>query len=386
MKVRPFNWLACSFFGYFCAYGVFVPFFPSWLKSQAYTEETIGILLAFAYVFRFIGGIIFANRIKQPSQLLNSLRGLSWASVVLAGFIAFSAQHFWLLFIALALFSMVNSAGIPLTDTLAATWQQQVKLDYGKARLIGSAAFVVGVTLFGNLIGLLGEQHTLWILIGLLVVYALLQTPSPQPEPLDEYSDTAKKAVSFSNLLSNRTTLRLLFAAALIQGSHAGYYAYSVLYWTELGISVKTTSLLWGLAVSSEILLFFFSGRLLKNIKISTLFYITAITAVIRWGVFSINNELWLFIVLQTLHSITFAMMHYAMMRYISTQPQYAMAKLQSLYNGLVNCVGIAAMTALAGMLYPISGQMVFVTMMIVAAIALLLIPRKIASSLEPVA
>ena len=281
---------------------------------------------------------------------------------------------------------MVNSAGIPLTDTLAVTWQQQVKLDYGKARLIGSAAFVVGVTLFGNLIGLLGEQHTLWILIGLLVVYALLQTPSPQPEPLDEYSDTSKKAVSFSNLLSNRTTLRLLFAAALIQGSHAGYYAYSVLYWTELGISVKTTSLLWGLAVSSEILLFFFSGRLLKNIKISTLFYITAITAVIRWGVFSINNELWLFIILQTLHSITFAMMHYAMMRYISTQPQYAMAKLQSLYNGLVNCVGIAAMTALAGMLYPISGQMVFVTMMIVAAIALLLIPRKIASSLEPVA
>jgi len=57
MLVRPFTWLALSFFGYYCAYGVFIPFFPVWLKSQQYGEELIGMVLASAYVFRFVGGL-----------------------------------------------------------------------------------------------------------------------------------------------------------------------------------------------------------------------------------------------------------------------------------------------------------------------------------------
>lgn len=66
MKISAFNWLALSFFGYFCAYGVFVPFFPVWLKSQAYGEELIGLVIASSYVFRFIGGIFFSSLVKKP--------------------------------------------------------------------------------------------------------------------------------------------------------------------------------------------------------------------------------------------------------------------------------------------------------------------------------
>ncbi len=46
MQVRPFTWLTLSFFGYYCAYGVFLPLFPAWLKTQSYSEESIGLLLA----------------------------------------------------------------------------------------------------------------------------------------------------------------------------------------------------------------------------------------------------------------------------------------------------------------------------------------------------
>ena len=57
--------------------------------------------------------------------------------------IGLMSHNFWLLFIGLALYSMVNAAGMPIGDSLASTWQQQIHLDYGKARLIGSFAFVV---------------------------------------------------------------------------------------------------------------------------------------------------------------------------------------------------------------------------------------------------
>ena len=48
MQVRPFYWLALSFLGYYCAYGVFLPFFPAWLKSQQYGEEMIGLVIGSA--------------------------------------------------------------------------------------------------------------------------------------------------------------------------------------------------------------------------------------------------------------------------------------------------------------------------------------------------
>ena len=49
MQVRPFTWLALSFLGYYCAYGVFLPLFPAWLKTQSYSEESIGLLLVPTY-------------------------------------------------------------------------------------------------------------------------------------------------------------------------------------------------------------------------------------------------------------------------------------------------------------------------------------------------
>ena len=63
MQVRPFTWLTLSFFGYYCAYGVFLPLFPAWLKTQSYSEESIGLLLACGYIFRFSGSILFSGLI-----------------------------------------------------------------------------------------------------------------------------------------------------------------------------------------------------------------------------------------------------------------------------------------------------------------------------------
>lgn len=378
MSVRPFTWLAFSFFGYFCAYGIFVPFFPVWLKSQSYGEELIGLVLAASYLFRFIGGIYFSSLVKKAAQLPVALRLFAWISVALIFIMGIAAQHFWLLFSAIALFAMVNSAGIPLTDTLAATWQQQIHLDYGKARLIGSAAFVVGVSVFGNMIEFIGESNIIWLLCALTLLYALLQMAIPSIPPLDRHESAVGNAVNLLGLLKNRTTLRLLIAVSCIHGSHAVYYGYSVLYWTSLGMTVQTTGLLWGLSVASEMLLFFFSGKLFKHWKVSSLFYLSAVAATIRWLGFASSDALWLILILQTFHSLTFAVSHYALVRYISTQPQTAIPKLQGLYNGFASCAAIALFTGVGGLLYPFSPAVAFLSMAAVSALALFITPRKV--------
>ena len=378
MSVRPFTWLALSFFGYYCAYGVFMPFFPVWLKSQHYGEELIGMVLASAYVFRFVGGLFFSGLIKRASQLINSLRLLALASALIMAGLSFAAESFWLLFGAIGLFAMVNSAGMPITDSLASTWQRQIQLDYGKARLIGSMAFVVGVTLFGNVIGFFGEQNIVWILTALLLVYSMMQCVTPTIPPQDEPSEQATAEVRYWDLLKNNTTLRVLIASSLIQGSHAAYYVYSVLYWTSLGIPVSQTSLLWGVAVVAEILLFFFSRRLLQNWKVTTIFYLATFACIVRWLGLAAANAIWLIAILQLLHSLTYAVAHYGMVRYITTQPQAHISKLQALYNGFSNSAMVAILTALSGVIYPYSPAFTFILMAIVVAPAFVVTPRKV--------
>ncbi|WP_109058852.1 3-phenylpropionate MFS transporter [Aggregatibacter aphrophilus] len=378
MSVRPFTWLALSFFGYYCAYGVFMPFFPVWLKSQHYGEELIGMVLASAYVFRFVGGLFFSGLIKRASQLINSLRLLALASALIMAGLSFATESFWLLFGAIGLFAMVNSAGMPITDSLASTWQRQIQLDYGKARLIGSMAFVVGVTLFGNVIGFFGEQNIVWILTALLLVYSMMQCVTPTIPPQDEPSEQATAEVRYWDLLKNNTTLRVLIASSLIQGSHAAYYVYSVLYWTSLDIPVSQTSLLWGVAVVAEILLFFFSRRLLQNWKVTTIFYLATFACIVRWLGLATANTIWLIAILQLLHSLTYAVAHYGMVRYITTQPQAHISKLQALYNGFSNSAMVAILTALSGVIYPYSPAFTFILMAMVVAPAFVVTPRKV--------
>ena len=85
MQVRPFYWLALSFLGYYCAYGVFLPFFPAWLKSQQYGEEMIGLVIGSAYIFRFAGGLFFSSLIKKANHIISSLRLLALASAIIYG-------------------------------------------------------------------------------------------------------------------------------------------------------------------------------------------------------------------------------------------------------------------------------------------------------------
>ena len=333
MKTSAFTWIAFSFFGYYCAYAVFVPFFPAWLKSHAYTEETIGLIIASSYLFRFVGGLLFSSFITHASRLINALRYLAWGGLVLVLVMGFVVENVWLLFIALAIFSMLNAAGMPITDTLASTWQRQIHLDYGKSRLIGSAAFALSVTVFGYLIGWWGEEKTLWILTALYLFYALIQMLRPSPPPQDEAENAVTPQIRFAQLLHNKETLRLFIGISLIQGSHAAYYTYSVIYWTSQGIALSTTSILWGLGVGAEILLFFFSTRLFKHWTVSRLLYCSAIAAVIRWLILGSVDNITFIVLSQLMHSLTYAMGHYAMIRYITTQPQSHIAKLQGLYN-----------------------------------------------------
>lgn len=378
IKPSPFQWSSFNFFGFYCAYGVLLPFLPVWLNYHGYDTELIGLIIALGYLFRFAGGMIFSKWVRQPRQLIPLNRFLTWASIAVLFAVIGSAGSIWLLLPAIALFHIFNGGAMPIGDTIASTWQQQIGLDYGKSRLFGSIAFVVGSVSTGYFIGWLGESAIIGIIIGWLVMLGLGISVNPRQSFADKpTTEAARDTSSYWQLLKQPTTFKMLAAMSLIQASHAAYYAYSTIYWQSAGITTQQASLLWGLAVSAEIVFFFFSKKAFKAWKIQHLIVISALASMLRWTLLASTTDFAILAGMQLLHALTYGMGHYAMIRYISAQPVEQIAKLQALYFGLASCVVMALFTFIAGIVYQSSPTMSFWLMVVFALPAIFIVPKR---------
>lgn len=102
-------------------------------------------------VARFLGSLLIAPRVSDPSRLIFALRVLALLTLLFAVAFWAGAHVAWLMLVMIG-FNLFFSPLVPLTDALANTWQKQFPLDYGKVRLWGSVAFVIGSALTGKLV------------------------------------------------------------------------------------------------------------------------------------------------------------------------------------------------------------------------------------------
>ncbi|MGL4930207.1 MAG: 3-phenylpropionate MFS transporter [Plesiomonas sp.] len=369
-------WLGVYFFTYFLTYGIYLPFWSLWLSGTGQSAENIGLLLGVGLTARFIGNLFITPRVKHAGLLIHALRLLGGLSLVSAAGFLVGQQYVGWLFIIMVLFNLMNGPLIPLGDALANTWQRQIGLDYGRARLWGSFAFITGSTLVGWLISYTDYHAALWgLLVGLVVMnLCWWQTPATLPA---EKVTKQQQSVSFTDVLRSSDVVKFLLCVTLLQGSHAAYYAFSTLYWQELGYSTTIISMLWSVGVIAEIAVFAFSGRFFDSWSIRRILLLCAVCVFVRWGLLAEVEILPGLIVIQLMHGMTFALCHVASIRFIREQPESHTIRLQAIYAALVTGGGIAVMTVVSGYLYTYLGSNVFWCMALLAIPAILLSPSR---------
>jgi PPP family 3-phenylpropionic acid transporter len=167
---------------------------------------------------------------------------------------------------------------------------------------------------------------------------------------------------------------RVLFIAALVEGSHALHDAFSVIRWQAAGIDLSIVGLLWSESVLSEVVVFLVIGpRLVRLFGPGGACALAAGAGVIRWTVVAFTTSPLLLGSVQPLHGLTFALLHLACMRLIvQVVPIRLAATAQSIYGTL--CVGLATalLTLASGLLYERMGGNAFLVM---AALCLLALP-----------
>ena len=151
-----------------------------------------------------------------------------------------------------------------------------------------------------------------------------------------------------------------------------------MIYWRAAGIAPQQVSGLWSVAVVAEIVLFFFSRRLLGGAEVVRLMQVSAVLTAGRWLLMAATVNPWLLLMVQLMHAAGFSLSHFTMVRFIVGQPEKDMAKLQALYIGLASCVVVAVLTLLAGGLYKLQPSWAFAAMSVFAFAALWLLPRRV--------
>jgi PPP family 3-phenylpropionic acid transporter len=334
------------------------------------------MLLGAGLVSRFLGSLLIAPRVSDPSRLISSLRILALLTLLFALAFWIGHQVAWLMVIIVG-FNLFFSPLVPLTDALANTWQKQITMDYGRVRLWGSIAFVIGSALTGKLVSLYDYRMILVMLsVGIAsMLLGMLLKPSVQPQGNPASRKRPAGGLAYAGAAKLALPRLRLFAA----GAHAAYYGFSAIYWQEAGYSASAVGYLWSLGVVAEVVIFALSKKVFRRFSARDLLLLSAVCGLIRWTLMGWTTALPWLIVAQILHCGTFTVCHLAAMRYIAARQGSEVIRLQAVYSAVAMGGSIAVMTVFAGFLYQHLHQGVFWVMALVALPALVVRPKAVA-------
>ncbi|EGQ9292251.1 3-phenylpropionate MFS transporter [Vibrio vulnificus] len=383
-KPSPYGWISQYFLGFFFAYGVYLPFWSLWFKEQGVSSTDIGLLVGIGLATRCVANMVITPRIHKAEHIMPALRWLSFAALIFVGFHFFTGGSFWLMALATVLFNLCCGPVVPLSDALANYYARLKMLDYGRTRLWGSIAFIVGSTVVGYLISLYGTDMILYTALAGVFVSLLLSMRSANVMPVTR-SEHHSERPKLTQLLTDGPVVKFLLLAALIQGSHAAYYSFSAIYWQQAGHSEEIIGYLWSLGVVSEVAVFALSKRLFAGWSLRALFVAASIGVMLRWGITASTTLLLGLVLVQLLHGVTFAMAHIAAIQYIQNSEEHKMVALQALYNALPLGAFIAAMTAFSGWGFEHWGANVFWVMAAMGLVALFIKVAPVTSQVQDI-
>ena len=288
-----------------------------------------------------------------------------------------SIHGFWPILAVTLVFFAVWSPIMPLGESLTMLGARTGAIDYGRVRLWGSLSFIAAAVLAGRALADRSEDLVFWLLLATIAftLAACVVLPDIRP-PRAEQGRAAALTV-----LSNRSFVLFLVSAALIQASHAVYYAFGTIHWKSVGYSEDLIGALWAEGVIAEIVLFALGARLLGRLGPARLIASGGLAGVLRWLVTGWTDALPALCVVQVLHAFTFGAVHLGAIHYIAERvPPSLSATAQSLYSAVVMGLAIGLAVLVAGHLYATHGAAAYYAMAALAglggALALVLAGR----------
>jgi PPP family 3-phenylpropionic acid transporter len=361
---------AILFAAQFAAVGVLLPFVPPLMAAAGLSAAEVGSILAAGAAVRLLSGPLggrLADRLGAPRGVMAAGAALAALAAALYGL----AQGFAGLLAANLVMAVGFASVVPLGDAMALRASREEGWDYGRVRAVGSAAFIVMAGAAGWVAERAGAGSVAWLLAFALTAAALAALALPARE-----APGRRGGGAFGAVIALPAFRRVLAISALVQGSHAAYYAFGSIHWAQAGVPATVIGLLWAWSVVVEVALFAWGRPLADRLGASGLALVAAGAGMLRWAITAQTVALPPLVLAQALHALTFGAMHLATMRVMQQAiPPAVAGTAQTLLAAGIGAAMMAA-TALSGWGYAAFGPVVFWAMAGMCAAALPVLQR----------
>lgn len=304
---------------YFAHIGFFSPYLPLWLKEMGLSLVAISVMVSLQSASRMFAPYGWGWLSDHTGRRTWLLRYGASASLLISLGLWYEGGVVWLFVVLLLLFTH-TSGMMPMAEALVSQLvSRDGQLDarrYGHVRVFGSMGFLLTVIAAGWWFERHGmSQFPLLTLITIAAVAASAWALPSVREAVPAHEDKE----SVWPLLRERA-VQLFFASAFFHVlAHISIYGFFSLYLDELGYSKTTIGLLWALSVLVEVAWFFTQSRWLPRWPALVWLMVCAAVMLLRMVLTAAAAEqLWVLLLAQSLHAITFAAHHTVCITWLS--------------------------------------------------------------------
>ncbi|WP_026678906.1 MFS transporter [Fictibacillus gelatini] len=376
------HWMSRQFFSFYITWGIFLPYWTGWMiHAKGITVSQASLIMSLGLVARGIATLVafpyFSGKFSSKT-LLNVMAIGTLGAIVCC----VPADSFASLLMATLLLHFFYPTLMPALDSAAGVLVQSNQLrDYGKSRSWGSIGFVVAGMILTVFTGTFGDKVIVWaLLFGTLAFMGLGFMRAPDVLSEKPQRDQQKKG-GMLKLFRIKHFGLVLIIVILLQAAHASYYSYGYIFLQEIHAPVYLIGVIINIAVIAEIIFFFIADRFFHQFSVGSLLALAAFGSTVRWiAVFAFPNVI-VFSIAQTLHACSFAMGHYAFMKYlIQNIPHAQIPKAQGVYSALALSWSTAVLTIFGGFLYEIEPRYAFLGMILctIPSMVFALVYRKV--------
>ncbi|MET3696442.1 PPP family 3-phenylpropionic acid transporter [Bacillus oleivorans] len=369
------RWMSRQFFSFYMTWGIFLPFWTGWMiDTKGITISQASLIMSLGLVVRGFSTLVAFPYLSEKFSSKALLNGMAIGSLI-SIFSFIPASSLASLIVVTLLLHFFYPTLMPALDSAAGALVQSKQLKhYGKSRSWGSIGFVVCGMFLTVFTGAFGDEVILWaMLLGISVFVCLgfMRTPvvlSEKPKRVKS------KKGGMLKLFHIKHFGLVLVIVIFLQAAHASYYSYGYIFLLDIHAPEYLIGMIINIAVIAEIIFFLIADRSFHKFSVGSLLTLAALGSTVRWIlVFAFPNVI-LFSIAQTLHACSFAMGHYAFMKYlIKNIPHQQIPKAQGMYSALALSWSTAVFTIFGGYLYEIEPRFAFIGMIVCTIPSMLL-------------
>jgi MFS transporter, PPP family, 3-phenylpropionic acid transporter len=316
-QIAPFAGLTAA---YSTHAGFFGPFLPLWLKDLGLSLVVISVLTSLQAATRMFAPYAWGALSDRTGERARLMQWGAGIALVASLGLFYNGGPVWFGLVLLVMFAQ-TSGMMPMNEAAVAhVASHSGRFDpkiYGRVRLWGSLGFMLAVLGAGAWFERVGMGSFPAIVVFSLVL--LLVVAYRLPDVKEARQSKVVSTEPITPVLA-QPLVRWFFASAFFHVlSHMGIYTFFSLFMDSLGYSKTMIGLLWAVSVTVEIGWFFTQSRWMPLLSMHAWLVLCAGVMVLRMAATaSLASVLWVLVVAQALHAITFAAHHSACMSLVS--------------------------------------------------------------------